>query len=129
MPRATQRATKPNLALIASPPESIPPPTPEGLDATGLQLWQQHVTMFEWDDPTALQTLLEACFAIQRAARCRRLIDEQGEVSRTKAGLKAHPLLREETAARALGCRLLARLGTDLEPIKALGRPPGASFA
>ena len=119
------RATKPKLVAIASPPAAVSPPPPDGLDATGAQLWQELVGTYEWDDPAAYRTLLEACFAIQRASRCRKLIDEQGEAIRTKTGLKAHPLLRDEVAARALGCRLLARLGTDLEPIKPLGRPGG----
>ena len=99
---------------------------PEGLDATGAALWSELVGTYEWDDPAAYRTLLEACFAIQRAERCRKLIDEQGEVARTKAGLKSHPLLRDEVAARALGCRLLARLGTIWSRSgRLVGRPEG----
>ena len=119
------RSGKPKLSVILSPPEPVSPPPPDGLDATGAALWSELVGTYEWDDPAAYRALLEACFAIQRAERCRKLIDEQGEVAKTKAGLKSHPLLRDEVAARALGCRLLARLGTDLEPIRAIGRPPG----
>ena len=58
------------------------------------------VATWEWhDDPVIYRVVEEACYAFQRAARCRRLIDEQGEVLRTKAGLRSHPLIREETAA------------------------------
>jgi hypothetical protein len=35
-------------------------------------------------------------------------------------------LIKHELAARALACRLLARLGLDVEPIRSsVGRPPG----
>jgi hypothetical protein len=120
-------ARKPNLSVILPPPQSEGPPPPDGLDATGAGLWRDIVATWEWhDDPVIYRVVEEACYALQRAARCRRLIDEQGEVLRTKAGLRAHPLLKEETASRALGCRLLARLGTDLEPLHAgPGRPGG----
>jgi hypothetical protein len=119
----------PNLAVIQAQPASDHLPPPDGLDATGARLWSDICASFEWDDPSAYRVLLEACFAIQRAERCRKLIDEQGEVIRTKAGPRSHPLLRDETASRALGCRLLQRLGTDLEPLHpSRGRPPGGSF-
>jgi hypothetical protein len=39
--------------------------------------------------------------------------------------LKSHPLIREETAARALAIRTVQKLGLRLEPVKAIGRPSG----
>ena len=111
-------AAKPKLSVILSPPEPFPLPPPDGLDETGAALWCDLVGTFEWDDPTAYRALLEACFAIQRAARCRKLIDEQGEVPKTKAGLSSPPPLRDETAAErwAVVCwrdlaRILSRSG------------------
>jgi hypothetical protein len=120
------RSTRPRLAVIPAQPEPEGLPPPAGLDETGRELWRQITGTFEWDDPVPYRVLHEACLALQRAERCRRLIDEQGEMIRTKTGMKAHPLLRDEAAARALGCRLLARLGTDLEPVRPMGRPGGS---
>jgi hypothetical protein len=119
------RNSKAKLALIPSQPEANGPPPPAGLDETGIALWREVTGTWEWQDPVPYRVLHEACLALQRAERCRRLIDEQGEMVKSRTGPKAHPLLRDEAQARALGCRLLARLGTDLEPVKDIGRPPG----
>ena len=81
--------------------------------------------MYEFDDPASVEVLL-ACAARSRAVRCAQQITEQGEVLRTGKTVRAHPLLREEAAFSALCARLLARLGLDLEPVRAgAGRPPG----
>jgi hypothetical protein len=42
---------------------------------------------------------------------------------RTKTGLKAHPALRDELAARAFIVRTLERLGITIEAVKRVGRP------
>nr|WP_210328497.1 hypothetical protein [Mesorhizobium amorphae] len=54
-------------------------------------------------------------------------IDADGAVLRVKGGgLKDHPALKHEIAARSLCIRTLARLGLDLEPLRSgPGRPPG----
>ena len=52
-------------------------------------------------------------------------IDNDGELIRSKAGMKEHPLLTHELAARAFVCRTLERLGLEVEAIKPPGRPPG----
>jgi hypothetical protein len=67
--------------------------------------------------------LAQACATIDRIERLRALIDEQGEVIQTRSGLKAHPALKDELAARAFVTRSLARLGVLDEPFKMLGRP------
>ena len=46
----------------------------------------------------------------------------------TKHGLKDHPLLRHETAARGLVGRLLTRLGLDVEPLRPTAGRPGTGF-
>jgi hypothetical protein len=70
--------------------------------------------------------LAQCCAARQRAERCRRIIDEQGEMIRVKDGWRSHPLLRDELQNRAFVCRALTKLGLDLEPLRAgPGRPPG----
>ena len=67
----------------------------------------------------------QACASADRAAECAAIIAEQGAVIQTKHGLKDHPLLRHESAARGLVGRLLARLNLDMEPIKSVRRPGG----
>jgi hypothetical protein len=113
------------LKLIPSHPAAPSVPPPAGLDEYGAALWTEVTSVFEWDDPSSYRVLAQAAFAAQRAERCRRLIDEQGEMLRVGKTLRSHPLLRDEVANRALCCRLLARLGMDVEPIKGIGRPPG----
>ena len=82
--------------------------------------------MFEWSDPGSYEVLAQLCAARQRAERCRRIIDEQGEMVRGRDGFRAHPLLREELGFRAFVVRSLAKLGLDLEPLRSgPGRPPG----
>jgi hypothetical protein len=53
---------------------------------------------------------------------------EDGEVIRTRTGVRAHPLIREELSARAFFTRCVQRLGLNLEPLRSgVGRPPGAA--
>lgn len=107
-------------------PEVCAPEPPERLEETGLRLWRHVMSQYALDDAGGLEMLAQACTAADRAERCRRAINEDGEVIRAKTGLKDHPLLKHETAARALAVRTLARLGLDLEPVRpTAGRPPG----
>ena len=47
-----------------------------------------------------------------------------GEMIRIGESVRSHPLLRDEATFTALAARLLARLGLDLEPVRAAaGRP------
>jgi len=77
-------------------------------------------------DAGGWETLRQACCACDRAEACRRIIDEQGEMIATRLGIRSHPLLRDELANRAFVTKAISRLGLDLEPVKALGRPAGA---
>jgi hypothetical protein len=47
---------------------------------------------------------------------------------KAKTGLRSNPLLRDELQNRAFLVRALARLGMDLEPVRAPGRPPGPAY-
>jgi len=101
-------------------------PVPAHLDSVGAELWRQITSEFQWDDGATYQILEQACFARQRAERCRRFVDDQGEMLVVKGILRSHPLLRDEIANRALCARLLGRLGLDLEPLRSgPGRPSG----
>jgi hypothetical protein len=51
-------------------------------------------------------------------------IDRDGEVVRHRGGVKEHPALKIELAARSFVVRTLQRLGLNYEPVRAkAGRP------
>ena len=104
------------------------PAPPCKLGAVGMSLWTDIVRAYEFSDRASYETLAQACAAADRAERCREQIDADGEVIRTKAGPRDHPLLKHEIAARSFVVRTLARLGLDLEPVRAgPGRPGGGA--
>jgi len=68
------------------------------------------------------------CGAADRIAEYRTIINEQGAVIVTKTGIREHPLVKHETAQRALLGRLISRLGLDIEALRpSPGRPPQVS--
>jgi hypothetical protein len=118
------RKTGPNLKLIAAASKSAVPQPPGKLGVAGMSLWVDIMGAYEFGDRGSLQVLFEACAAADRADSLRTLI-EDGEMIRTKTGVRDNPLLKHELANRAFVVRSLMRLGLDLEPIRsAAGRPP-----
>jgi hypothetical protein len=81
--------------------------------------------MGEYDirDSGGQHMLLQICEAADRVHEFGTIIARDGPVVRTKHGPKDHPLLRHELAARSFIVRSLARLGLDVEPVRAIGRP------
>jgi hypothetical protein len=64
---------------------------------------------------------------LDRAEALAERVKVDGLVIRGPNGLKSHPCIREELAARALSARLLMRLGLNYEPLREHnGRPPKA---
>jgi hypothetical protein len=120
------RRPGPHLQVIVAAPASNAPTPPGKLGEVGLSLWNDITGSYEFSDRASYETLFQACAAADRAAKLRELIDNDGEVIRTKVGLKDHPALRHEIACRSFVVRTLARLGLDLEPVRSgPGRPPG----
>jgi hypothetical protein len=114
----------PNLKVIPlSEREATAPPAHLGED--GRQLWLDIQQSYQIDDPGGLVLLRVACEALDRAERCRRLIDEQGEMLTIRGIPRAHPALAAERDARAAIVRAIRNLNLDLEPLKAIGRPAG----
>jgi hypothetical protein len=83
------------------------------------------ISSYDFSERASLETLYQACAAADRAEKLRTLIDRDGEVVKTKFGLKDHPALKHEIACRSFIVRTLARLGLDLEPVQSVGRPMG----
>ena len=71
---------------------------PSALDAVGRALWSEVTRLYAFDDPGSIEVLFQACACRSRAERCRKLIDQQGEMIATRTGLRGHPLLRDEIA-------------------------------
>jgi Phage terminase, small subunit len=88
-------------------------------------LWKAVMTDYQITDSGGVEMLTGACQQLDRAESLREQIDRDGEIIRGKTGLKEHPGLRHELAARAFVVRTLARLGLDVEAIRAVGRPGG----
>jgi hypothetical protein len=115
-----------NLKVVPPAPKLGAVEPPGKLGDVGLSLWRDITSSYEFNDRASYETLFQACAAADRAAKLRELIDADGEVVRTKVGLKDHPALRHEIACRSFVVRTLARLGLDLEPLRpGPGRPPG----
>jgi hypothetical protein len=123
MPR---KPTAPKLSVVAPQPAPEHPAPPGKLGETGMALWRAVVANCAFDDPGSIEILYQAAAAADRAEACRRIVDQDGELIRTKAGTRSHPLLRDELNNRTFVVRSLARLGLDLEPLRSgPGRPPG----
>jgi hypothetical protein len=121
------RNSKSIVSLVGADPVRKAPPPPSHLGPIGADLWSGILRAYEFDDRGSFEMLAQACASADRAEACRKQIDSDGELIRTKAGVRDHPLLKHELAARAFVCRTLARLGLDLEPVRdGSGRPPGA---
>jgi hypothetical protein len=98
---------------------------PRKLGASGLELWTKVQSEFAIQDCGGIELLLQCCLASDRADALAARIDADGEVIETKFGLKAHPCLKDELAARAFIVRTLQRLGLNLEPTRPTPGRPG----
>jgi len=67
---------------------------------------------------------MQACLAADRVDELAAIIDQDGARVVTKTGLRDHPCLKHELAARAFIVKTLQRLGVTNEPLKSIGRPP-----
>jgi hypothetical protein len=124
--KSVRKAAVPTLRVLQSHPGPTAPAPPPELGPTGLSLWHDILAAYEFGDRASIETLAQCCHAADRAARCRRAIDEDGELIRGRNGLREHPLLRTEIANRSFLVRTLQKLGLDLEPThQTPGRPAG----
>jgi hypothetical protein len=101
---------------------------PRKLGKHGGQLWRSVIAEYVIEDCSGIEMLAQACAALDRAENCREQIDADGELLRTKNGVRENPLCKIELANRAFLVRTLGRLGLDSEPLKQIGRPPARGF-
>jgi hypothetical protein len=104
------------------------PSPPRNLGQIGLELWRKVQGEYHIIDAGGVELLAQACAALDRAESLREQIDRDGEIVRMKGVLKDHPGLKHELANRAFITRAIARLGLDVEPVRAVGRPAGAAY-
>lgn len=114
-----------NLKLV-SDNAGLQHTAPRPLGEHGAALWRSVTSQYEVADAAGIEFLTTACQSLDRAEALKAQIDLDGPVIRTKAGLRDHPALKHEIAARSLCIRTLARLGLDMEPLRdGPGRPGG----
>src|SRR5262245_24235479 len=102
--------------------ENAPNP-PRKLRPAGESLWFRVQNEYRITDVGGVELLMQACLAIDRAEELAAIIDQDGARIMTKSGLKDHPCLKRELAARSFIVRTLQRLGVTDEPLKAIGHP------
>ena len=123
MPKKPPLAVVPAVGTVVTLAE--PPAT---LGEPGLQLWRSIQAQYGICDAGGLAILEQVCGAADRIAQYSQIINEQGPVLMTKAGIREHPLVKAEIATRALIGRLISRLGLDIEALRPTpGRPPSSS--
>lgn len=98
---------------------------PRKLAGHGLALWNSILAEYMIDDVAGREMLALACAALDTAEACAAQVAADGVVIRTKGGgIREHPSIRGELANRSFVVRTLSKLGLDVEPLKAMGRPP-----
>jgi hypothetical protein len=117
--------SKPSLSLVdpAKPRGKQPSPLRQ-LGRTGRDLWSRVHREFKLSDAGSLETLQQACEALDRAQALREQIDNDGSMIPTRGGMRAHPCLKGELACRAFIVRTLGRLGLHQDSTRPVGRPP-----
>jgi hypothetical protein len=114
-----------NHLKVVRPPANAPRP-PRTLGAPGASLWARIVEEYQVNDAGGIELLCLACETLDRVQALRELIDSEGEVVRTKNGLRDHPALRHELAGRAFISKCLSRMGVNVEATsRPVGRPAG----
>jgi P27 family predicted phage terminase small subunit len=115
-------AKKPRLTLVDQTTVTSMAP-PATLDKTGAALWRSVMNEYDIRDSGGREILRQACEAADRIREFSQAIERDGPMIRTKLGVREHPLLKHELAARAFVTRSLHRLGLDVEAVKPVGRP------
>ena len=122
-----RKKTPPPPLTIVGPSTVNPLAPPATLGKAGAHLWRTIMTEYAIEDGGGREILQQACTFADPAAECAEIIERDGYTVRTPQGIKDHPLLKHELAARAFVCRCLHKLGLDIEPVRVPGRPSGVS--
>lgn len=99
------------------------PPPPPHLKAPGKALWKAILSEYDVGDAHDLARLQVAAECADRGAEARDAIERDGAYTEGKFGLKAHPALAVEQAARILLLRAIREMGVDVAEAQPT-RPP-----
>jgi hypothetical protein len=121
----SEKPPKTTLHVVGEPGATQPSP-PSTFGEAGQRLWNAVQAEFDVSDVAGRELLGKTCRAADRAESLAARILLDGEVIRTKSGLRAHPALPAELAARSFVVKTLLRLGINFEPLRlGPGRPSG----
>lgn len=99
---------------------------PEHFSQEAKDIWHGLIQEFGIRDVAGLKILKVACECYMRAQGCREIIEKDGPVVLDRFHKKKpHPLLAPERDAKNGFLAALKALNLDLEPVGAVGRPPG----
>jgi hypothetical protein len=116
-------ASIPPLTLVDSTSTLLTPP--RQLGQHGLSLWNGVLAEFDIRDRGGLELLSQAAACLDRAESLAEQIAIDGAVVRTRAGVRSHPAIRDETQCRTACVRILEKLGITREELRPMpGRPP-----
>jgi len=97
---------------------------PRELGQHGKKLWDNITAEWVIEDSAGVAMLALACECLDRAESLREQIAVEGQLLRSKSGIRDNPLLKHELQNRAFVVRTLSKLGLDAEPLRSVGRPP-----
>jgi hypothetical protein len=114
---------KPNFSVVG--PHAIDDQPPRPLGEHGMRLWRSILAEYQIDDVAGRELLCLAAQGLDRAEALAAEVAADGMTVRGRTGVRAHPAIKEELAARAFVVRTLGRLGLNFEPLRAApGHPP-----
>jgi hypothetical protein len=116
-------AKKPEFSLVTDQSGTGTNP-PRPLGQHGRSLWDRVMSTYNITDSGGVELLCLACQALDRAESLSELIAAEGAVISVRGIPKEHPAIKGELGNRSFIARTLARLGLDVEPLRAgVGRP------
>ena len=99
---------------------------PEGIGEFAANWWRDTQQAFGIFDPEGLTCLRLAAVSIDRAERCRALIERDGEVTEGRDGQpRLHPAIAAERDAKAAALQAIKKLDIGLVNAARPGRPGG----
>jgi hypothetical protein len=116
---------KPEFSLVSDRSGTATNP-PRPLGTHGRSLWNRIMSTYNIADSGGIELLCLACQALDRAEDLCALIAAEGAVISVRGIPKEHPAVKAELANRAFVARTLARLGLDVEPLRAGAGRPGS---
>lgn len=102
------------------------PKAPKHLSREAKTFWKQVAEEYAIDDSAGLRILLTACEALDAMRAAEAQVAADGLMIPDAKGRSAiHPATKVVRDSRSQMLLALKQLNLDLEPIKAVGRPPG----